>query len=1377
MKKRISISLVALLLTAFQGFSQVIPVGSGSYTKTFPGTDVAGRNAYPSGLPQVSGNALGKPAPTSDWWSALIKNGQASNLFNYPFTMKTTNNGLVVTYIPWGVIDDIVPVTVGVSGMAATKTTVSDYSDWTVTMDWNDGTHNFKAASGVGMPFLYFTKSTGDVAQITVNSGTVTVNDEMLVLTNVRNGADFAVYAPAGSTWTKNGSVYTSTLNGKNYWSLAFIPLTASNVTTVANEYKKYAFVFPVNTTAIYSYNESTSVMRTDFNVTTEVKEGTETNMLLGLLPHQWDHLAADSPVPNKYSYAIVRGEMKTLAGNSFSVVNTFHGILPTLPYLDNYSAGFSPSALTEKIASLENSTLATWTDSYNEGQVMNQLVQTARIADEMGNIASRNKILSTIKTRLEDWFKVEGGEVAFLFYYNTAWSAMIGYPAGYGQDGSLNDHHFHWGYFIHAAAFVEQCEPGWAAQWGGMVNLLVRDAACPDRNDAMFPYLRNFNPYAGHSFADGFANNPQGNNQESSSESMVFASSLIHWGELTGDITTRNLGIYLYTTEQTGIEEYYMDTKNRNFPPSQQYSLVSRVWGNSFDNGTFWTNDIAASYGIEIYPIHGGSLYLGLDTVYAAKLWNEVAANTGIMSNQANPNLWHDMWWEYLAFTNPAQAIEMYNSYPDREIKFGISDAQTYHWLHAMNALGRVDAAITADYPIAAAFILKGNITYVAHNYSAVPITVKFSTGYQLLVPAYKMATSRDCSITGVMTSSFQQAYVNGSVKLKVVASGGTPTKVEFMDGAISMGIVSAAPFEWDATNLQLGMHSFYAKVFDAERFSVTNSADVQVGNQVPYDGIAWDIPGTIEAGKYDVFEGGKGQNIAYMDVTSSNSGDFRMSEYVDVTNNANEGVFAGSIASGEWIEYTVNVVQAGMYSFAFRYASGNSAGGGPFRLELDGLPVSGDIPVPSTSSTVWTVWATKTVNDIPLTPGQHVLRVAFSNGEFNLAKMTFTRTGDLAFSYPVAMAGNKLKVLLPLTSATIDGSASTESAGKALAYTWTQNYGPSTVQFSAATTAKPVISGLVEGIYSLKLTVTNPDLRTDNDELLVAVSSLANILPSVSLVSPADNSTFTAGKPVTVTATASDFDGSIQKVDFFQNNTLISSDNTTPYTITWNPGAGNYILSAKASDNGGAVSNSQAVNISISPVMLCADSSKTAAQGSFSLGYICTFETVGTTVTVTFELLDNDKPGLVAYLWKESPFAETQMTNVTGKIFSSTLNGQTLGSTISYACKFAYSGGMAVTKYCTYQVGKNCNTAGIGNSSVLPLIFFPNPVSNELNIGNIREKTNISIYDLNGKFLLSKISGSATERMDVSSLSSGIYIIKTSDNKTMRASKMIKQ
>jgi len=1293
MKKLIAFVVFSLLLLNATVSAQIVSVGSGSYRTSFPGTDAAGRNAYPSGTPCLTGNALGKPVPTSDWWSALVKNGTASNLFNYPFTMKTTTTGLVVSYIPTGVIDDLTPFLVGVTGLNAAKTNVSDYSDWTVTMDWNDGTHNFQATAGVAMPFLYFSKKTTDVAQVTINSGTVVIANEMLICTNVKNGADFSVYAPTGSTWTKNGVVYTSTLNGKNYWSMAFIPLTATNVTTVANEYKKYAYVFPVKTTASYTFNESTSVVHTDFTVQTEVKEGAETNMLIGLLPHQWAHLAASSPVPDKYSYATVRGEMKTMAGNSFSVENTFHGVLPTLPYVDNYSNGFSPSTLTGKIAELENSTMATWTDSYNEGQVFNQLMQTARIADGMGNIAARNKLLNTIKTRLENWFKAENGEVAFLFYYNATWSSAIGYPAGYGQDDGLNDKQFHWGYFINAATFVEQFSPGWAAQWGGMVNLLVRDAAAYDRNDTMFPYLRSFSPYAGHSWVDGFANNPQGNNQESSSESMNFNASLIQWGQVTNNKAIRDLGIYLYTTEQTGVEEYYMDIHHRNFPASQKYSLYSRVWSNSNDNGTFWTGDIAASYGIEMYPIQGGSLYLGQDTVYVKRLWDEIVANTGISSNQVNPNLWYDIMWEYLAFIDPAKAVEMYNSNPNREVKFGISDAQTYHWLHAMNALGRVDASITANYPIAAAFRLNGQINYVAQNYSASPITVAFSTGYQLAVPAGKMVTSRDGSFTGTITSSFAQAFVGGSVKLQVIPSAGTPTKIEFMDGPNPLGTIASAPFSMTSTNLQLGIHDFYAKIYDGDKYTVTNTAEVMVGNQLPYSGTAALIPGTIEAGKFDIFEGGKGQNITYLDIASANSGNFRMDESVDASSDATEGAVVGWINAGEWLEYTVDVTQSGLYSVAFRYASGNSAGGGPFHLELDGQVISSDISVPSTSTSVWTIWATKTVEAIPFTAGKHVLRIAFSSGEFNLGQLTFTRTGYLTESYPFANAGEDQKVVLPATTATLNGSASSESYGKSLSYRWKQVYGPTFAAISDTTVSSPAISGLAEGMYRFALTVKNPDSKMSTDEVQVMVTSTSNVAPSISLTAPTDHSTFVERTPVTLSANASDFDGTVEKIDFYVGGTLISSTSTAPYTAAWNPVAGTYVITAKATDNGGAISTSQAANVSVSAVMSCTTTSTVATQGSFTVGYKCTYETVGSDVTVTFELLDS-RPGLVAYLWKETPFAESSMTKVSGNIFSITLGGQILGSTLSYACKFAYSGGMSVTKYISYVVGSDCGS-----------------------------------------------------------------------------------
>ena len=987
-------ALLNILMMALLCFSSTIvaqvSVGNGSYTTTFPGTDSAGRNGFPSGTPQLSGNAIGKPVPTNDWWSKLVKENHADNLFNYPMTMKTTNTGLIVTYIPFGVIGDNAPIQVGLSGLNTSQTTVSDYSDWTVTMDWNDGTHNLKATSGIGMPFLYFEKKSDDVLEIKVNGGTATVSSELLIIENASNGADFVLYAPAGSTWSNTGSTYTSTLNGQDYWSMAMLPQSTTNVNTVANEYKKYAYVFPTNTTTNWSYNASSGIVQTDFTIITETKEGTETNILQGLLPHQWDNLASGSATPNGYSYNGIRGEIKTLDGNTFTVENSFKGILPTLPYLANYSSSFSPADLQTKIAQIENDALATWTDSYNEGQVMNRLIQTARIADQVGNTVARDKMVATIKERLEDWLSYASGEVAFLFYYNNDWSAMLGYPAGHGQDNNINDHHFHWGYFIHAAAFMEQFEPGWADDWGAMVNLLIRDAASSDRNDTQFPFLRNFSPYAGHCWANGTASFPQGNDQESTSESMQFNSSLIHWGSITGNDEIRDLGIYLYTTEQTAIEEYWFDMNERIFP-SSQYSLVSRVWGNSYDNGTFWTLDITASYGIELYPMHGGSLYLGQNTAYVQKIWDELKAFTGILNpNDTNPNLWHDTIWKYLSFINPAEAISLYNADPDRVLKFGVSDAHTYHWIHAMNAMGQLDATITANHPIAAVFNNGGDKTYVGHNYSNAPITITFSDGFMLDVPANSMATNKDVDVSGTIASDIYQANENDSANLTATTSGSGITKVEFYKGNTLLGEDTTAPYEFNTGALPFGIYNMFAKVYAGPSFNVTNIITVQVGNQVPYSGTPAIIPGVIEAAHYDTFEGGIGQNIAYYDSSIDNQGGFRPNEYVDAVTNGSEGDIVGWLSGGEWLEYTVDVQRTGCYDLSFRYASGNTSGGGPVYFEVDGVKVSQDIIFSHTGD--WGSWSTKATSNLDLTAGIHVLRLVVTNGEVNLGRMTFS-------------------------------------------------------------------------------------------------------------------------------------------------------------------------------------------------------------------------------------------------------------------------------------------------------------------------------------------------------------------------------------------------
>jgi endoglucanase Acf2 len=1355
---------------SFTSSAQTVQVGDGSYTRTFPGTDVAGRNSYPSGTPYTTGAAASKPVPTNDWWSAQVKNAHADNLFNYPFTMKSINSGLIVTYIPWGVIDNIEPVVVGVSGLNASAANISDFSDWTITMDWQNSGKHFTATSGIGMPFIYFTKDSADVAQVTVNEGSVSVQNEMLVITDLRNSADFAVYAPSGSTWQQSGNTYTSTLNGKNYWSLGFIPLTATNVNTVAADYKKYAYVFPTNTSADWDYNENTAVLTTEFKVQTDVKEGTDTNMLLGLLPHQWANLSSSSPQPSGHTYSTVRGDLKTLEGNSFSVSNSFHGILPTLPFLDQYSEGFSPGELLDKIDALKNDQLNPWTDSYNEGQMMNRLIQSARIADLMGDTSTVQTILETVKERLEDWLSYESGEVAFLFYYNQNWTAMIGYPAGHGQDGNINDHHFHWGYFIHAASFVEQYEPGWANDWGGMIDLLIRDAASENRNDNLFPFLRNFSPFTGHCWANGFASFPQGNDQESTSESMQFNSSLIHWGSITNNKAIRDLGIYLYTTEQTAIEEYWFDQYERNFGPTQQYSLVSRVWGNSYDNGTFWTSDIAASYGIELYPIHGGSLYLGHDTDYVDKLWTEMAANTGILNNEENPNLWHDIYWEYLAFIDPEKALDLYDSYPERGLKFGVSDAQTYHWLHAMNALGRVDASITADHALAAVFVDDGSKTYVAQNYGGSSIVVNFSDGFNLSVPAGELVTSRDIGIDGYISTPFAEVYPGGSIPLSVTFSGGTPNKVEFMWGDSLIGQVSSAPFVWTATDIPAGRNSFYARIYDGSDFGLTNILSIFSGEQLPYSGFPAEIPGTIEAGEYDLFEGGSGFGVSYHDNDRGNNGDFRENEGVDAGSHPSEGKTVGWIAPGEWLEYTVDVQQAGLYNLSFRYACGNNNGGGPFHLVLDEDTIKSSSSMAYTSD--WDSWRSQSVSSIPMKSGVNVLRIAIEGGEFNLGKLTFTYSAPLPFSQPRANAGSNQLVQLPQASANLDGSGSSDPQGGSLNYRWTQIYGPSVLTFSNANIAQPAASGLVKGVYLLELEVDNGSYG-DRDLVYLISSTSSNVGPKVSINAPFEDSRFLQAETIEITALASDLNGQVQEVSFYADGAPISTDPAAPFQATWSTiGLGEHQIHAVAKDDQGAETSSGLVSVFIDPTPPCLN---TSSNGEFE--YEFSPDKDNPTLTFIPGLPGMGSPTCILYysLSSSPPFGGYPVTpNVPFTLNASEGSTVYFYYTYSYPSQGEHNNGAEPD---SYKVGScTSNSIGMEDQSPSAARIFPNPVSELLHLQFDQLPDRIEILNIHAQLLTSVAPGTEV-KIDVSEFASGIYLIRVVHGNTQASYRLVKE
>ncbi len=137
--------------------------------------------------------------------------------------------------------------------------------------------------------------------------------------------------------------------------------------------------------------------------------------------------------------------------------------------------------------------------------------------------------------------------------------------------------------------------------------------------------------------------------------------------------------------------------------------------------------------------------------------------------------------------------------------------------------------------------------------------------------------------------------------------------------------------------------------------------------------------------------------------------------------------------------------------------------------------------------------------------------------------------------------------------------------------------------------TSATKQVSVDVTGKNELRLFVTTGG---DNDwydhadwaNARLLRGTTTNAPPTVSLIAPANNATFVAPANITLTANASDSDGTISKVEFYQGAIQLGAATTSPYTFTWNNvGPGSYSFAARALDNTGAPTTSNEVKITV--------------------------------------------------------------------------------------------------------------------------------------------------------------------------------------------------
>jgi chitodextrinase len=295
-------------------------------------------------------------------------------------------------------------------------------------------------------------------------------------------------------------------------------------------------------------------------------------------------------------------------------------------------------------------------------------------------------------------------------------------------------------------------------------------------------------------------------------------------------------------------------------------------------------------------------------------------------------------------------------------------------------------------------------------------------------------------------------------------------------------------------------------------------------------------------------------------------------------------------------------------------------------------------------------------------------------------------------------------------------------------------------------------VWTNVAAGNYSVTVKATDNQGGVTLSDAVTFIVGNSNAAPLVSITSPANQASFTAGSTITITATASDADGQISKVEFFNDTTKLGEADTAPYTFVWtNVQEGTYSLTARATDNENATTESIIVWIIVGAVKNMPpiiSITSPANHASF---------TAGSTVTIHANASDTD-----------GTITKVEFFQGTTKL------GEDMASPYSFAWDSVAAGSYSLTAKATDNLGALTTSTPVLITVTLDTLInprisiYPNPAKTEFTIeyvSAIVQQAQVFVYDLSSKItkqLLVTINiGRNDIPVDIADLSNGIYIV----------------
>ncbi|HEY0066105.1 MAG TPA: carbohydrate-binding protein, partial [Flavisolibacter sp.] len=284
------------------------------------------------------------------------------------------------------------------------------------------------------------------------------------------------------------------------------------------------------------------------------------------------------------------------------------------------------------------------------------------------------------------------------------------------------------------------------------------------------------------------------------------------------------------------------------------------------------------------------------------------------------------------------------------------------------------------------------------------------------------------------------------------------------------------------------------WSKISGPDQFTINN---INVANPVISNMAAGDYTFRLLVSDS---RGGQAYDDVKIKVTAAIPGkveaeSFNTAQGVNVEGSADAGGGwnVGFIDNGDWMDYEVQINTAGTYNMNVRIATLATNAG--FQVKNSSGAVLATFNVPFTGG--WQSYHTIT-QPITLPQGRHTLRIVSTRADgWNFNWMDFVGGATPPPNQaPTVNAGTDQTITLPIATAQLSGTAN-DPDGTIASYSWSKVSGPDAFGLSSTSIASPVLSGLIAGTYTFRLTVTDNRGATATDDVVITVNPLISTPP----------------------------------------------------------------------------------------------------------------------------------------------------------------------------------------------------------------------------------------------------------------------------------------